>query len=144
MLLSDVLLWTGGAAFATGLFGRYFFIIPVVQDSAGWGHDFFTLGVPAVDHPLQYPSAAIKAYLMVFFGLSEGTVGMDKEPPGSNGYGTGKDTNWLVGTGNAWGPLGQRGGFLFLAMIAGGLAVKYYFTQYNNDVPMPDFLANLL
>lgn len=134
--IDDALIFVGAFGLATGVGGKYFFLIPVAEMGSTWpgwsGTSLWSLNVPGAatnkSDPGSYPGAVdeeLAVSLSFMFNLKAGFFGLDQwtawQPINSG------ETLWEREASVPLKPgvLGTSGGYFFLALMAGGLLLKY-------------------
>lgn len=130
----DAAIVIGAVGFLSGMGGKYFGLIPVIQPpSTDWGEAVFSINTPGVwsgptrsgspeGNFFRIPGGPLSA-VWIMTGVEAGTIGLDKVRY-VNIYGGPNQTFYDENAGTQPGPLGKRGGFVFLGLLAGGLLVK--------------------
>ena len=131
----DAAIVVGAVGLLSGMGGKYFGLIPVVEPpSADWGSAVFSINAPGVwsgptkgtgtpeGNFFRIPGGPLTG-LWIMLGVEAGTIGLDKVPY-VNVYQGASQTYYYESYGSKPGPLGKRGGFIFLGLLVGGLLVK--------------------
>jgi len=126
-------LWAGAAGLLTGMGGKYFFVIPVAtiatvdpsNPTSYWGQAVWTKNSPgSMPSPQTWDfNDFLRSSLSIMLDLPSGWLvpnGYWGDPMGRAFTFYENDTNWTPG------PLGERGGWIFVLLLAYGLIKKYY------------------
>lgn len=125
---ADLAIVVGAGGLVTGMGGRYFFMVPVLEGAGGqplpqgyWGQPPYTSttygGTGGVS---VFSEGGLRMLGMLMFGLTAEQAGA--VPPLYDGN---PALNFVQANSTyTWGPLGSRSGFIFVALIAGGIVLR--------------------
>ena len=134
--LADLAVVVGGVGLLSGVGGEYWFCLPVITYSTGWGADHWNSTNPLTEGTfMDDPDAYLRASITILFGLDLQTLNCcstDKNGKKNTGFagscsydnGSGKNFD-IIGCVDLpsvhYGPLGRRSGFIMLGLFVGGM-----------------------